>query len=82
MAEKLNAENIEAAVQHLENIQTGKTPILSELEGHVNKKKEQVEETVEDKNIKNQPIKKNCALETNEEFQLITKVAGAKHCLE
>jgi peptide deformylase len=42
MAEKLNAENIEAAVQHLENIQTGKTPILSELEGHVNKKKEQV----------------------------------------
>ena len=42
MAEKLNAENIEAAVQHLENIQTGKTPILSALEGHVNKKKEQV----------------------------------------
>ena len=42
MAEKLNSENIEAAVQHLENIQTGKTPILSELEGHVNKKKEQV----------------------------------------
>ena len=42
MAEKLNAENIEAAAQHLENIQTGKTPILSELEGHVNKKKEQV----------------------------------------
>ena len=42
MTEKLNAENIEAAVQHLENIQTGKTPILSELEGHVNKKKEQV----------------------------------------
>ena len=42
MAEKLNAESIEAAVQHLENIQTGKTPILSELEGHVNKKKEQV----------------------------------------
>ena len=33
MAEKLNAENIEAAVQHLENIQTGKTPILSELKG-------------------------------------------------
>jgi len=42
MAEKLNAENIEAAVQHLENIQTGKTPILSELEGNMNKKKEQV----------------------------------------
>ena len=42
MAEKLNAENIEKAVQHLEDIQTGKTPILSELEGHVNKKKEQV----------------------------------------
>ena len=36
MAEKLNAENIEKAAQHLENIQTGKTPILSELEGHVN----------------------------------------------
>ena len=42
MANKLTPENIEAAVQHLENIQTGKTPILSELEGHVNKKKEQV----------------------------------------
>ena len=42
MAEKLNAENIEKAAQHLEDIQTGKTPILSELEGHVNKKKEQV----------------------------------------
>ena len=40
MAEKLNAENIEAAVQHLENIQTGKTPILSELKGHINKKEE------------------------------------------
>ena len=39
MAEKLNAENIEAAVQHLENIQTGKTPILSELNGHVKEKK-------------------------------------------
>ena len=42
MAEKLNAENIEAAVQHLENIQTGKTPILSELKGHINKKEEKV----------------------------------------
>ena len=28
MANKLTAENIEAAAQHLENIQTGKTPIL------------------------------------------------------
>jgi hypothetical protein len=28
MANKLTAENIEAAAQHLENIQTGKTPVL------------------------------------------------------
>jgi peptide deformylase len=42
MAEKLNAENIEAAVQHLENIQTGKTPILSELNGHVKEKEKRV----------------------------------------
>jgi len=41
MAEKLNAENIEAAVQHLEDIQTGKTPILSDLEGHIQKQKDQ-----------------------------------------
>ena len=41
MAEKLNAENIEAAVQHLEDIQTGKTPILSNLEGHIQKQKDQ-----------------------------------------
>ena len=42
MAEKLNAENIEAAVQHLENIQTGKTPILSELKGNIKEKEKQV----------------------------------------
>ena len=42
MAEKLNAENIEAAAQHLENIQTGKTPILSELNGHVKEKEKRV----------------------------------------
>ena len=41
MANKLNAENIEAAVQHLEDIQTGKTPILSDLEGHIQKQKDQ-----------------------------------------
>ena len=41
MAEKLNAENIEKAVQHLEDIQTGKTPILSDLEGHIQKQKDQ-----------------------------------------
>ena len=41
MAEKLNAENIEAAVQHLEDIQTGKTPILNDLEGHIQKQKDQ-----------------------------------------
>ena len=41
MAEKLNAENIEAAAQHLEDIQTGKTPILSDLEGHIQKQKDQ-----------------------------------------
>ena len=29
MAKKLTPENIEAAAQHLENIQTGKTPILN-----------------------------------------------------
>ena len=28
MAKKLTPENIEAAAQHLENIQSGKTPIL------------------------------------------------------
>ena len=28
MAEKLNAENIEKAVQHLQNIQDGTTPLL------------------------------------------------------
>ena len=42
MAEKLNAENIEAAVQHLENIQTGKTPILSELKGNIKEKEKKV----------------------------------------
>ena len=41
MAEKLNAENIEKAVQHLEDIQTGKTPILNDLEGHIQKQKDQ-----------------------------------------
>ena len=41
MANKLNAENIEAAVQHLEDIQTGKTPILSDLQGHIQKQKDQ-----------------------------------------
>ena len=39
MAEKLNAENIEKAAQHLEDIQTGKTPILSDLEGNIKKNK-------------------------------------------
>jgi len=42
MAEKLNAENIEAAAQHLENIQTGKTPILSELKGNIKEKEKKV----------------------------------------
>ena len=42
MAEKLNAENIEAAAQHLENIQTGKTPILSELKGNIKEKEKRV----------------------------------------
>ena len=42
MAEKLNAENIEAAVQHLENIQTGKTPILNELKGNIKEKEKKV----------------------------------------
>ena len=41
MAEKLNAENIEAAAQHLEDIQTGKTPILSDLKGNIQKQKDQ-----------------------------------------
>ena len=41
MAEKLNAENIEKAAQHLEDIQTGKTPILSDLKGHIQKQKDQ-----------------------------------------
>ena len=41
MAEKLNAENIEKAVQHLEDIQTGKTPILSDLKGNIQKQKDQ-----------------------------------------
>ena len=42
MAEKLNSENIEKAVQHLENIQTGKTPILSDLEGNIKEKQKKV----------------------------------------
>jgi len=42
MAEKLNAENIEKAVQHLEDIQTGKTPILSDLEGNIKEKQKKV----------------------------------------
>ena len=42
MAEKLNAENIEKAVQHLEDIQTGKTPILSGLEGNIKEKQKKV----------------------------------------
>ena len=42
MAEKLNAENIEKAVQHLEDIQTGKTPILSELKGNIKEKEKKV----------------------------------------
>ena len=41
MANKLNAENIEKAAQYLEDIQTGKTPILSDLEGHIQKQKDQ-----------------------------------------
>ena len=42
MAEKLNAENIEKAAQHLEDIQTGKTPILSDLEGNIKEKQKKV----------------------------------------
>ena len=42
MANKLTPENIEAAVQHLENIQTGKTPILSELKGNIKEKEKRV----------------------------------------
>ena len=42
MANKLTAENIEAAAQHLENIQTGKTPILSELKGNIKEKEKRV----------------------------------------
>ena len=42
MAEKLNSENIEKAVQHLEDIQTGKTPILSDLEGNIKEKQKKV----------------------------------------
>jgi len=42
MAEKLNAENIEAAAQHLEDIQTGKTPILGELKGNIKEKEKRV----------------------------------------
>ena len=42
MAEKLNAENIEKAAQHLEDIQTGKTPILSDLEGNIKEKEKKV----------------------------------------
>ena len=42
MAEKLNAENIEKAVQHLEDIQSGKTPILSDLEGNIKEKQKKV----------------------------------------
>ena len=41
MAEKLNAENIEKAAQYLEDIQTGKTPILSDLKGNIQKQKDQ-----------------------------------------
>ena len=36
MANKLTAENIEAAAQHLENIQTGKTPILGKTQEETN----------------------------------------------
>ena len=42
MAEKLNAENIEKAVQHLEDIQSGKTPILSDREGNIKEKQKKV----------------------------------------
>ena len=42
MAEKLNAENIEKAAQRLEDIQTGKTPILSDLEGNIKEKQKKV----------------------------------------
>ena len=41
MAEKLNAENIEKAAQYLEDIQTGKTPILSDLKGNIQKQKDE-----------------------------------------
>jgi len=40
MAEKLNSENIEKAAQYLEDIQTGKTPILSDLKGNIQKEKD------------------------------------------
>ena len=36
MANKLTAENIEAAAQHLENIQTGTTPILGKTQEETN----------------------------------------------
>ena len=54
MANKLTTENIEAAVQHLENIQSGVTPILDGVDRTV------VEdaEIVEPLNLGNQVIKK------------------------
>ena len=54
MANKLTAENIEAAVQHLENIQSGVTPILDGVDRTI------VEdaEVVEPLDLGNQVIKK------------------------
>ena len=37
MANKLTTENIEAAAQHLENIQTGKTLILGKTQEETNR---------------------------------------------
>ena len=53
MANKLTTENIEAAVQHLENIQSGKTPILDGVDRTV----EDVE-IIEPLDLGNQVIKK------------------------
>ena len=52
MANKLTAENIEAAAQHLENIQTGKTPILDGVDRTV-----EDAEIIEPLDLGNQVIK-------------------------
>jgi peptide deformylase len=53
MANKLTTENIEAAVQHLENIQSGKTPILDGVDRTV-----EDAEIIEPLDLGNQVIKK------------------------